>query len=291
MKESCFLPVLMEQRAIYELFLKRAEVISSEYSFFALWGWRRSENAALFFDGGVCWLKNHKGLLTPLVSPDVDFKAKLEERFPGGAVFNDVPEKIVNLFSDIDGVTIDESRDEWEYIYPVAELVALKGTRFSNKRAHIKDFEEKYQYTYQPILPEDFDSIRAFQTEWLRRNASGGCELVCESSAIDEAMLHWDEFPFFGAIIKIGGSIVAFTVAEELSNDVVDIRFEKAFGNEFQGLYQVLNRDFLAHQAASYIWVNREEDMGDEGLRSSKRSYHPAYFDKKYRVSWRGCRD
>jgi hypothetical protein len=78
---------------------------------------------------------------------------------------------------------------------------------------------------------------------------------------------------------------VAYTIAEELSADTLDIRFEKA-DNDYVGVYQALNRLFLERQGARYAWVNREEDMGSAGLRKAKTSYHPLRFLKKYYLEW-----
>ena len=135
-------------------------------------------------------------------------------------------------------------------------------------------------------MEEDFKELLMFQNEWLERNKGriAASVLYDENKAIMSVLENWNEFPLFGACIRINGRFAAYTIAEELNHETIDIRFEKAF-SEYEGIYQYLNKTFLTRQAKNYIWVNREEDMGDEGLRKAKSSYHPARYEKKYLVS------
>ena len=76
---------------------------------------------------------------------------------------------------------------------------------------------------------------------------------------------------------------MAYTVAERFAPDTLLIHFEK--GNpDYKGAYQMINQAFLAHAAGGLRWVNREQDLDDEGLRRAKRSYHPEDFVRKYEV-------
>ena len=104
-----------------------------------------------------------------------------------------------------------------------------------------------------------------------------------EDRAIRRALERWDDFPFLGALLRADGTTIGYTIAEELDAETLDIRFEKASG-DYTGSYQALNQLFLQNQGADYAWVNREEDMGDPGLRAAKLSYHPTRLLKKYRV-------
>ena len=82
--------------------------------------------------------------------------------------------------------------------------------------------------------------------------------------------------------------MAAYTVAEALTPDTLVIHFEKG-DTQYKGIYQAINQMFLAHEADSYKWVNREQDLNDEGLRKAKLSYHPADFLRKYRVTLTGA--
>jgi hypothetical protein len=276
----------IKHRNKYEEFLRTSGIVSCEYSFLGLWAWKESEKGEIFFDKNICWIKNRRGVLSPICSPEQDWARVLKEYFPSGVELNNVPEELAFELGSLRSAEIMEMRSEWEYIYPVRELIELKGRTYSQKRAHIKFFEEKYNSTYASLLEEDFEDLIKFQNDWLDRHK---CDVTVsalyeENQAIMKALENWNDFPLFGACIRINGHIAAYTIAEELNNETIDIRFEKAF-TEYEGIYQFLNRTFLSKQAENYIWVNKEEDMGDEGLRQAKLSYHPTRYEKKYLVS------
>ena len=276
----------LKHRSKYEDFLRKSGMVSSEYSFFGLWGWKESEKTEIFFDENICWLKNRHGMLSPVCKPEQDWEKIITNYYPEGVKLNDVPEGLAFKLSSLTGVQIEELHSVWEYIYHVTDLIELKGRTYSQKRAHVKVFEEKYKCVYTPLLREDFSELKQFQSEWLERNKNGIAPSVLEEEnrAIMNALENWNDFPFFGACIKIDGRTAAYTIAEELNDETIDIRFEKAL-SEYEGIYQFLNKTFLSRQAKNYIWVNREEDMGNEGLRKAKLSYHPVRYEKKYIVN------
>ena len=276
----------IKHRNNYEELLKVSGLVSSEYSFFGLWGWKESEKTEVFFDENICWLKNRRGMLSPICNPEQEWERIISKYFPGGIELNDVSESLTSILSSLTGVQTIEQRSEWEYVYYIKDLIELKGRAYSQKRAHVKVFEEKHDYVYTPLLKEDFGELIKFQTEWLDRHKNGiiPSVLVEENKAIMNALENWNNFPFFGAYITINDRIAAYTIAEELNDETIDIRFEKAF-SEYDGIYQFLNKTFLSRQGKNYIWVNREEDMGDDGLHKAKSSYHPIRFEKKYMVN------
>ena len=273
-------------RGKYEKFLAESGIVSSEYSFFAFWGWRDPERTEIFLDENICWLKNRRGILAPICNPEQDWGKVISNYFPEGIELTDVPEGLALKLGSLAGAQIRELRSQWEYIYSVKDLIELKGRDYSQKRAHVKVFEGKYKCVYSPLLEEDFDELIKFQLEWLGRfkDTAVSSVLTEENKAIMNALENWNDYPLFGACVKIDGRIAAYTIAEELSSEMVDIRFEKAF-SEYEGIYQFLNKAFLSRQAKDYIWVNREEDTGDEGLREAKSSYHPVRYEKKYAVN------
>ena len=276
----------IKHRSKYEEYLKTSGIVSCEYSFLGLWAWKECEKAEVFFDESICWVKNRRGILSPICCPEQDWERIISKYFPEGVELNDVPEELTLKLSSLTGVEVKELRTEWEYVYPVKDLIELKGGAYSQKRAHIKVFEEKYNSTYASLLEEDFSELIKFQSEWLERhkNDAAYTALDEENKAIIKSLEYWNDFPLFGACVRVGGRVIAYTIAEELNDETIDIRFEKAF-SEFEGIYQYLNKTFLSRQARDYIWVNREEDVGDEGLRKAKTSYHPTRFEKKFWVN------
>jgi hypothetical protein len=96
--------------------------------------------------------------------------------------------------------------------------------------------------------------------------------------------MNWDKLvDLTGGAILVDNMIVAYTVAEKYSPDTVLIHYEKGCP-DYKGVYQAINQMFLAHLTEAFKWVNREQDLGEEGLRKAKLSYNPVEFLRKYRV-------
>ncbi|MGD9333090.1 MAG: phosphatidylglycerol lysyltransferase domain-containing protein, partial [Desulfobacterales bacterium] len=99
--------------------------------------------------------------------------------------------------------------------------------------------------------------------------------------------VYWDSFPeLLGGAIVVDDMIVAYTIAEPLDGDTVVIHFEKGCPAH-KGIYQAINQMFLESLEGRFRYVNREQDLGDEGLRKAKMSYHPVKFNQKYRIALR----
>ncbi|NLL37938.1 MAG: DUF2156 domain-containing protein [Fretibacterium sp.] len=285
-----FAPLAWSDRERYTELYRVCPVRSAEYSFFSLWGWLDSNPMDLAWSNGLCWLRS-RGQKSGLCSPvgdwnSVNWEAVLPQHFAPGDVLLDIPEELALLLQSASGLSLNvlEERDEWEYLYPVSELMALKGSKYANKRAHVKAFLSNYSWEYLPLLPEDFPELLEFQEEWCKRHECQGIlALEAEDKAVRRALERWDDFPFAGALLRVDGRTIGYTIAEQLDEQTLDIRFEKAL-SEYAGSYQALNQLFLQRQGFRYLIVNREEDMGNPGLRNAKKSYHPIGFVKKYRV-------
>jgi hypothetical protein len=109
--------------------------------------------------------------------------------------------------------------------------------------------------------------------------------LSAENKAIARVLADWRHFDgVLGGALMVNGDMVAYTVAEGLTRDSLVIHFEKG-DTQYKGVYQAINQMFLAKSASRYKLVNREQDLGDEGLRKAKLSYHPTSFISKFRVT------
>ena len=89
-----------------------------------------------------------------------------------------------------------------------------------------------------------------------------------------------EELGLSGGLLRVEGEVVAFTIGEPLNQDTFVVHIEKAFA-EIQGAYPMINQQFVEHEAQNYLYVNREEDTGSEGLRKAKLSYRPAFLVQK----------
>ncbi len=196
-----------------------------------------------------------------------------------------VPEAVVTQMDwKAEGFVAELDRSQSDYLYLTEDLITLQGRKYHRKRNHIKQFKEKYSYQYIPLTSEWISECLQLETEWcdLRH-----CEvipgLLKESIAIKEAFTHFEDLGLKGGAILIDGKVEAFTLGEPLNRDTVVIHIEKA-NSAYEGLYSLINQAFLENQWSGYTYVNREQDLGEEGLRKAKESYFPHHMINKYTI-------
>lgn len=190
-------------------------------------------------------------------------------------------EKLEELFPQKFEFEFD--RDYCDYIYRVEDLTNLKGKKLHGKRNHIARFKEN-NWKFEPITKENFEDCITMNKEWCKINNCGRDEQLKEEvCAISRSFKYFYELEFFGGLLKVDNRVVAYTIAEKLNDEVVVVHMEKAF-SDIQGAYAMINREFVANMCQSYKYVNREEDLGIEGLRKAKMSYRPAILFEKFSV-------
>jgi len=183
------------------------------------------------------------------------------------------------------GMKAEMDRSQCDYVYLTQDLIELKGRKYHRKRNHIKQFQEKYSYQYIPLTPEWIPQCLQLETEWCDlRHCEASPGLFNESLAIKEAFSHFEELGVKGGAILINGKVEAFTLGDPLNPETVVIHIEKA-NPAYEGLYPTINQAFLEYQWPGYTYVNREQDLGEEGLRKAKESYFPHHLVNKYVVT------
>jgi hypothetical protein len=197
-----------------------------------------------------------------------------------------VPESLVTQTDwKTAGMVAEFDRDQSDYVYLVKDLIKLEGRKYHRKRNHIKQFKEKYSYQYIPLTSEWIQECLRLETEWCDlRHCEAVPGLANESIAIKETFTHFDQLSVKGGVILIGGKVEAFTLGESLNRETVVIHIEKA-NPAFEGLYPLINQAFLEKEWSKYVYVNREQDLGEEGLRKAKESYFPHHMINKYMIT------
>ena len=178
------------------------------------------------------------------------------------------------------------SPDWYDYLYDANDMREMAGRRFSGQRNHINKFMKLYpDWSFERIDRSNIAQAREFFTDFIDRQ-----ERQKESATLTEGdrktveiLDNYELFGFCGGILRAGSDIVGFALGEVLG-DVLFIHTEKA-DREYPGAYQMLVREFARAYATEDIrYINREEDDGDEGLRTSKQSYHPVRLLEKYNI-------
>ncbi|MBO5726828.1 MAG: GNAT family N-acetyltransferase [Clostridia bacterium] len=175
---------------------------------------------------------------------------------------------------------IFEVRDAAEYIYKQSDLANLPGKKYHSKRNHISAFTRKYNWVYEELNESNKDDFLAATDEWYDNNPHKvNDDTVVEQNGIHYLVQNMSKFNVSGGLIRVGDNVVAITLGAPINENVFDVMFEKA-SSDFQGAYTVINNEFAKRIKAEYI--NREEDLGIEGLRKAKLSYKPHLLLRKY---------
>jgi len=182
-----------------------------------------------------------------------------------------------------------EIRDSFDYLYLLDKMVTLSGNALHSKRNHINRFKkENLDWVFEPITLENLSECWEMNREWCKTHPCDEGAIAEENCAVRRCFKHFSDLGLEGGLLRTNGRVISFTMGEPLNSDSYVIHVEKAFSN-IAGAYQVINREFAALIHKNYpqrIYVNREEDMGMEGLRKAKLSYHPDIMVEKYLATY-----
>lgn len=176
---------------------------------------------------------------------------------------------------------LEEHRDAFDYIYLQSDLANLGGKKYHSKRNHISSFSKQYNWEYRDITRDNINDVLECAKEWYKSNSDKFDEYMqCEREGIKTILYNMDALCIKGGAIYVEGKMVAFTLGSPINDEVFDVHMEKALP-EYSTAYAVINNEF-AKRLAEYKYINREDDMGLEGLRKAKLSYKPQILLAKY---------
>jgi hypothetical protein len=285
-----FEPMDLVRQGDYLEFLGASPAKPSDYSIVNLWGWSLFYGLEWSFDNDLIWIRQTR--------PDVrywapvgnwgaipDIHARIQNELGQGTPMIRVPEDLLNLLIDNTGerLEIEESRDQWDYLYALPDLVNLPGNRFHKKKNLLNQFKKKYNFEYLPMGDALVEKALDMQANWCTwRDCEAEEALDAENKAISRVLQAWGSFKdLTGGALMVDGDMAAYTIGERLVSDTLLIHFEKGSPG-YKGIYQAMNQMFAADIGWDCQWVNREQDLGNEGLRKAKLSYNPTAFIKKY---------
>lgn len=170
----------------------------------------------------------------------------------------------------------EEDRDSSDYLYAREKLVNLAGKKLHSKRNHINKFRALYpDATFEPITPDNMQEVVDMHRKWCEVNDfMDHDDLMEEGGNVRDVLNNYEALDVRGGLLRVDGRVVAFSVGQPINNQVFDVIIEKAF-YDVPGAYTVINQQFAEHCTKGYAYLNREEDLGIEGLRKAKMSYYP----------------
>lgn len=286
-----FKPISLDYQEEYLTYLEKVYPKISDLSFINVYGWAQEYGLQIAKIEDLFFIR--QTIPTEVYWPPVgDYDRDWSSTFKKisflkpGVEFIRVPETLVQKWQEsFKEIRVETAREHWDYLYSVQELIELKGNRFHKKKNLLNQFKKKYNFEYKPLDAKSVEAALTLQAEWcLWKECSDSFALEAENRAIFRVLTQWSEFKnILGGSLWVEGKIIAYTVAEVLDQENIVIHFEKGCPN-FKGVYQAINNFFLKYSASNFKYVNREQDLGDLGLRKAKESYNPVGYLKKYKV-------
>ncbi len=183
---------------------------------------------------------------------------------------------LVSEISAGDEFAIDPARDQFDYVYETSQLISLAGSRYHSKRNHFARFAEAHSYSYARLDDSHIIPCLNLAEAWCSfKRCDEDMDLRDEWDAVKDALAHHEQLGVKGGVILVEGKVEAFALGELLNERTAVVHIEKA-NPEIPGLYAVINREFCRNEWSAVPFINREQDLGEEGLRKAKLSYYPA---------------
>ena len=282
-------------------YFERVDYEACEYCFTTLYMWQHVYKTGYYIGEDFAVLvgeyEGDSFSILPLASKDklpkvIDFVLKYFKKENKKIYFRGVTKEVVKVLKEKypDRFEYIEERDLFDYIYNGENLRSLQGKKNQKKRNHLNYFLKEYdgRYEYKSLKKENFAECLALIKEWVS-NKEENYEF---DEGIDEELLGIKKiFKDYDILedkvrvsgIYIDGRLEAFTMGELLNKNMALVHIEKA-NPDIRGLYPYINQQFIVNEFEDVEFVNREEDLGIEGLRKAKLSYHPSRFVEKYTV-------
>ena len=278
--------------------LYKSQFMGCEYSFANNMAWKRlgDSQIAFFKDFYICcsfrsedgiprfFLPSGEGSYKGVISAMKEYAYSLGKPLRVAGITEPSLEMLNELLPD--EFTVDSDDGDWDYIYNSSDLIELPGRKYHSKRNHLARYND-LGAEFSLMSEKDFDDCITFSAmEYNSRSSESEHSFIAEQYAINTYFNYFHELDLIGGVIRIGGNVAAFTIGDRLNNETFCIHIEKA-DTHYNGIYAGINNSFAKAAAAGYKYINREEDLGIEGLRKSKRSYRPAFLLKKYTVTFK----
>ena len=289
---SQFKPIDLDTKDLFDSYFSKNPPTISEYTFTNLFMWRKKYHFLYTELDNILFIirtdiDDQIIRFFPPIGKDVsqvipvlqefmehEKKAVQIERFDSALISVDPRLSVKNI----------EDRNNWDYIYLTKELAHFEGGKFANIRKKLNRFEKEHPVEFKRFDKHQIDVCLAMQEEWCAmRRCDEYDDLKDEHQAIREIVELWDILKFDGGLLYTNGKVIAYTLGELLNPNTLVCHVEKA-NPLFDGAYQAITKRFNALYENKTEFTNREQDLGDEGLRTAKERLHPVKFIEKVKV-------
>lgn len=296
MNDIDFHPIRIEDKDIIRSITAKAECRNCDFNFMNLMSWRFLYNTEMGVHAG--WLlfrfytEGHLAYLMPQGGEDwheiIEWLMNDARKAGHPFLMLGVCQNSVALLDSVkpDFFHWSYDRNYCDYVYEREKLETLAGKKLQPKRNFVNRFIKAHpDYEFRPLTAAEVPLCRQLEQQWKedRPINSDKHNYENERRSMDYVFDHWEELDAQGGTIFVDGRLVAFTFGAPINYDTYDVCVEKADAS-VEGAYAIINRDFVRSLPEQYIYVNREEDLGVEGLRHAKLSYHPTFLLEKNAV-------
>lgn len=280
-------------------YLRRSGFLGCEYTFGNNFVWQDEFDVLACFTDEFYVLKRGNGEDTVFIYPagSGDVKAAVEmlseyareNGFPLKITADaDITRKITEMYPDANSELM---RDICDYVYYASDLENLTGKKYHAKRNHLNRFYEN-DWSFEPLTAENIGECLEMNNAWAEQsidydNPRDVREKTDELRVVVRALKNFEQLGYIGGVIRVNGKVNGYTFGEPSSRDCFVVHVEKAL-RDFQGTYAAVNREFVKSLGGKFKYINREEDTGSENLRKAKLSYHPAFLEEKYEITFGG---
>lgn len=176
-------------------------------------------------------------------------------------------------------------RDSFEYLYDQRDLAELSGKKYHSKRNHISSFNRKYNWSFETLSCENKNEVKEMLNQWYNENSEKYNEnMKAEHHGLFYILENDLYRNYIGGVLRVDGQVAAVTLGCKINNNIFDVNVEKAL-QKYEGAYAMINNIFTKTMLAQFSLINREEDMGIEGLRRAKLSYKPKIILEKFLIT------
>ncbi len=290
-----FTPIALEHKPLLDPYLTpKGEHPLSDFSFTNLFIWRFAREISYcvideFLLLKTCYPKSEPYFFYPF---ELSARSAEERRGVLEILLSHYPKATFKSLSKDQAQELEEffpkrfhispNRDRFDYVYSIPELIALSGRKYHKKKNHLNKFFQTYpDFVFELITPSNALEVEQTYQKWYEQNPNKDEALESEKKGIFSCLQNLSSLSIIGGLIRVDGEIVAFSLGEAIDQSNVVMHIEKA-NTSILGIYQAINQQFLANAFSSHQWVNREEDLGIEGLRKAKLSYQPHFLLEKY---------
>ena len=292
-----FKPVTLEDKANADICTAKHNYRICEHCFADLFIWNDHYDTQICFVNGYMFIKmatfpdKIPMYLAPIGAGDLKaaMLALEDDARERGIPFAmcGIPEPLLEQIETVlpGRYTFTDGVDSADYIYSAEKLMTLSGKKLQSKRNFVNRFKKNYEgrWSYEELTDENRQEAYDFHLHWCSTgdNCPNGMMYSGETCAVTLALNNREALGMKGGILRLDGNVIAFTMGCPVSPDTYVIQLEKAEAS-IAGAYPMINQQFAQHNCAEYTYINREDDLGMEGLRKAKQSYHPVMMGKKF---------